>query len=715
MKFENSTYQQPLSMIGLGGGATSLSRGSAAGQNYWPFDTDKIIMPTKSPVYTFGEKTARTSLLPTTGFYMKPDGTAMFTMQIDNKIRRHTMSTAWDLTTASQDQVTPARLSTSVGIGTTTGGTNAETLRGLEFKPDGTKVYYADTDYIYEYELSTAWDLTTIASSPTNSKHPGHSSTRTITSFKFKPNGSRLYVTTCALEDGQTYSNDGVFPKNGTYVPYYSGSGDSDIRQFNNYSGSDYYWQINYYGLNTTYNTFSGGVVGLCFNTQNNNGTGGGENLYLIVNDGGTLQYWHFPLSGSWNIGTISSGTRGYLYNFEYYAFGLGLNPTWYDPTEGSDDGTDYGNTLTGTKLYIPSWNRRISLEQTENTGSGSPIYGQYQNSNNKYVFGIPSYSGGGWWLIEQDSSYTNFFSPNANSSTNPSSGGFNENSLECFTFKPDGTKVYINHVYAGSYSQILQYDMNTAWDLRTIDSTSKVTVSSYNSINEFKSANGDVQYYTYMRWDSTGTRLLCGPGRSGGYYQCIFAVLNFSNAYDPSSYTSGNRFQLSYGTIPTSNPVTGCVSLDGKHMYAFVRSGNINRIYQFSTSTAFNYYAASAAGTYDIPDYINRMEISPDGTQMITVCDRIYVGPTVNYDIKPIPAEISSYTLSTPFDISTATPDNKTTVIGALNIPFLDHRYYNDSEFNFHIVSNGEGAAENGFYIFHTNSGMWGYKLEVR
>ena len=88
MKFENSTYQQPLSMIGLGGGATSLSRGGAAGQNYWPFDTDKIIMPTKSPVYTFGEKTARTSLLPTTGFYMKPDGTAMFTMQIDNKIRR---------------------------------------------------------------------------------------------------------------------------------------------------------------------------------------------------------------------------------------------------------------------------------------------------------------------------------------------------------------------------------------------------------------------------------------------------------------------------------------------------------------------------------------------------------------------------------------------------------------------------------------------------
>ena len=33
-------------------------------------------------------------------------------------------------------------------------GTNAETLRGLEFNPDGTKVYYANTDYIYEYSLT---------------------------------------------------------------------------------------------------------------------------------------------------------------------------------------------------------------------------------------------------------------------------------------------------------------------------------------------------------------------------------------------------------------------------------------------------------------------------------------------------------------------------------------------------------------------------------
>ena len=35
MKFEHSTYQQPLSMVGLGGGATSLGRGGASAQNYW--------------------------------------------------------------------------------------------------------------------------------------------------------------------------------------------------------------------------------------------------------------------------------------------------------------------------------------------------------------------------------------------------------------------------------------------------------------------------------------------------------------------------------------------------------------------------------------------------------------------------------------------------------------------------------------------------------
>ena len=702
MKFEHSTYQQPLSMVGLGGGATSLGRGGASAQNYWPFTTDRLTIPTKTPVYTFGETTARTSLLPTTGFFMKPDGSAMFTMQIDNKIRRHTMSTAWDISTAKQDQVTPARLSTTLA------GTNAETLRGLEFNPDGTKVYYANTDYIYEYSLSTAWDLTTIASSHTHALSPGHSSTKTITSFKFRPNGNQLYIAICALEDGQTYSNDGVFPKDATYVPYYSASGDSEVREFMNYSGSSYWYQLNYYSSRNTFTSIVGGIVGLCFNTQDASGGGGGDHMYLVCNDGGTWRVNHYPLGSDWSISSQSVGSSNNisLYDLNHYVFGLGLNPVFRDPSGGSSDGSYYGSTDVGDYVYYPLWNRRIYQEKAGG-------YGNYTNSNNVSVFGMSAYYGSGWRLVKDDSTYENFFSPDSQSSTNPSSGGFNENDLECVTFKPDGTKVYV-HVYQYPYSTLKVYDMTTAWDLRTIDSTSKVTYSSYNTINEFKNANGDNQFWTHMQWDSTGTRLLCGPGRAGNYYKSTFAVLNFSTAYDPSTYTGGNRFLLSNSVWPSYLPPdTGCVSADGKHMYAYKHDSSYDRIYQYSTSTAFNYYGASAAGTYDLPDLINRMEISPDGTQMITLCDQI-VDTGGGYN-KPIPAEISSYTLSTPYDITTATPDNKTTVIGALNIPSTDMRYYNKSEVNFTVVDNGEGAAENGIYMFHTNSGVWGYKLEAR
>ena len=702
MKFEHSTYQQPLSMVGLGGGATSLGRGGASAQNYWPFTTDRLTIPTKTPVYTFGETTARTSLLPTTGFFMKPDGSAMFTMQIDNKIRRHTMSTAWDISTAKQDQVTPARLSTTLA------GTNAETLRGLEFNPDGTKVYYANSDFIYEYSLSTAWDLTTIASSYTHALSPGHSSTKTITSFKFRPNGNQLYIAICALEDGQTYSNDGVFPKDATYVPYYSASGDSEVREFMNYSGSSYYYQLNYYSSRNTFTSIVGGIVGLCFNTQDASGSGGGDHMYLVCNDGGTWRVNHYPLSADWSVSSQSVGSSNNisLYDLNHYVFGLGLNPVFRDPSGGSSDGSYYGSTDVGDYVYYPLWNRRIYQEKAGG-------YGNYTNSNNVSVFGMSSYHGSGWRLVRDDSTYENFFSPDSQSSTNPSSGGFNENDCECVTFKPDGTKVYV-HVYSYPYSTLKVYDMTTAWDLRTIDSTSKVTYSSYNTINEFKNANGDNQFWTHMQWDSTGTRLLCGPGRAGNYYKSTFAVLNFSTAYDPSTYTGGNRFLLSNSVWPSYQPPdTGCVSADGKHMYAYKHDGSYDRIYQYSTSTAFNYYGASAAGTYDLPDLINRMEMSPDGTQMITLCDQI-VDTGGGYN-KPIPAEISSYTLSTPYDITTATPDNKTTVIGALNIPSTDMRYYNKSEVNFTVVDNGEGAAENGIYMFHTNGGVWGYKLEAR
>lgn len=66
-------------------------------------------------------------------------------------------------------------------------------LTGINFKPDGTKVYISDVvlDDVLAYDLSTAWDLTTANSSAAESITTGYTNPKAIF---FRPNGLELYV-----------------------------------------------------------------------------------------------------------------------------------------------------------------------------------------------------------------------------------------------------------------------------------------------------------------------------------------------------------------------------------------------------------------------------------------------------------------------------------------------------------------------------------------
>jgi len=82
--------------------------------------------------------------------FFKPDGTKMFVLgQNNNKVFEYDLSTAWDSSTASYNNV-------SFDI------TTQETLaHGLCFNPAGTKMFTCGNDgpAIYQYDLSTAWDV----------------------------------------------------------------------------------------------------------------------------------------------------------------------------------------------------------------------------------------------------------------------------------------------------------------------------------------------------------------------------------------------------------------------------------------------------------------------------------------------------------------------------------------------------------------------------
>ena len=88
----------------------------------------------------------------------KSDGTKMFvTGATGDDVNEYNLSTAWDITTATYSQ----NFSVS--------GDGATSPQGMQFKPDGTKFFLAciNSDRVYEYSLSTAWDVSTASANDT--------------------------------------------------------------------------------------------------------------------------------------------------------------------------------------------------------------------------------------------------------------------------------------------------------------------------------------------------------------------------------------------------------------------------------------------------------------------------------------------------------------------------------------------------------------------
>jgi sugar lactone lactonase YvrE len=113
--------------------------------------------------------------------FFKPDGTAFYVVGTTNDVvYQYSLGTAWDLSTASY-------ASKSFAVGAQEANPSA-----LNFKPDGTRMWMSGNtnSIIYQYNLSTAWDVST-ASYASISYAPGNSSPR---SLFFKPDGTAMWT-----------------------------------------------------------------------------------------------------------------------------------------------------------------------------------------------------------------------------------------------------------------------------------------------------------------------------------------------------------------------------------------------------------------------------------------------------------------------------------------------------------------------------------------
>jgi len=255
-----------------------------------------------------------------TGIFLKPDGTKMFLVgSSGDSVYQYSLSTAWDISSASYDSVS---LSVS-GQDTSP--------NGIVFKPDGTSMYIAGntSNALFQYTLSTAWDLSTASYA---SKTFSVSSQDTIPySIAFNADGTKMFVTGLSGDavyqyslstayDISTASYDSVlFDVSGTMSegPVGMFFGDSGTKLFLAHSGSD-----------TIFAYFSA-------DTEIQDSTAYAMSLKVVQDSGASGYTVTWPTSVDWPSATAPTltATASAVDQFVFYTYDGGT--TWYGFTAG--------------------------------------------------------------------------------------------------------------------------------------------------------------------------------------------------------------------------------------------------------------------------------------------------------------------------------------------------------------------------------------------
>ena len=496
--------------------------------------------------------------------FFKSDGTKMFvTGSGSDAIQEYSLSTAWDLSTASH--------TTSFSV-----ASQELNPQSLFFKPDGTKFWITgNSDKVWQYSLSTAWDVSTASYSSLNFSTTGQAGLPI--GVAFKPDGTKMYIV-----DNQ---------------------GTKNVYQ---YSLSNA-WQVNF----ASYDSVSFSVSALDTNIQDLTFNNDGTKMY-IVGAGSNSIYQH-SLSTAWDLSTAS---------YDSISFSFSSQTSLSSGAFFKPDGTKlYVSCITTNAVYQYSTGTATTLDlSTGNYFSYTPT------ANTTFAFSNAPASGtaAGFALALTGANVAETYDiANASYDSVSFSVATQETVPTGVGFKDDGTKMYI---VGSSNDNIYQYSLSTAWDVSTAsyDSVS-LSVATQETIPEalfFKSdgtslyivgrdSNSVFQYDLTTAWDiSTGSYASKSMSVSsqetaprGLYFKddgtkaYIVGTANdtvyqyaLSTAWDIStgSFETGKEVSVaSQATVPTGL----FFSSNGYKMYVLHFS---SVVYQYSLSTAWDVSTAS-------------------------------------------------------------------------------------------------------------------------
>ena len=531
-----------LTLPGLGGGsASTLVRKPPSGpvDSGWPFDLDTASFSGKSPHYNFHSQVDSN----TRGFFLKPDGTAFYVLSSDEKVRRHNMS-AYDIDTCSYNSVSSALNSPS------------GTAYGLYFKSDGTKLFYADNEVMRAYTLSSAWDITSM-SAASDSYDFSSNTSQGVYSFNFKPDGTKLYIVesngssgnaileynlstawdlstlSYSQKNNSTWSgfSDGYlrgvsFKSDGTYC-YVSNAGNTYLARWTLSTA----WDITTAGSKVGNKTYYGTTQTFDFPGCNIQWSSDGSKYYFIGKSDETITQ-HKP-SSAWSVDgdsfdrTYVNSESGYTNFIHAKNKSNKLNSTQGKP-EWNSDGTKIYHT-TGTN--IQSLNVGTAYDITTVTNSGSVTQSLANTSWGPKAFKFNSGGTRMLWVesankeVKQYNFSTGFdlsTVSDANNDLDITSGG-GPSSMQCATVSDDGKYIYI-----AKSSTIYQWTLGTAFDLSTASFTR--SQSGYDTSN------------THIHISPDGTQVLTCTSDS---YNATFKSYTLSTAWDISSKTYAKTFDL--------------------------------------------------------------------------------------------------------------------------------------------------------------------------
>jgi DNA-binding beta-propeller fold protein YncE len=497
------------------------------------------------------------------GVTFKSDGTKMYIVGYStDAVYQYSLSTAWDVSTASYD---------SVSLSISSQNTYPT---DLTFSSDGTKLYVigiGGADEVNQYNLSTAWDLST-ASYNSVFAISEDGSPRGI---QLSSDGTKMYVAGYATE---------------TIYEYNLGTA---------YSVSTAVYNSKSFSMSTLFPASSTGPESIYLKSD-------GTEMYIL---GSTEFVYKVTLSTAFDISSATYnnsvgsyvdltelGTAGGLTfkpdGTKMYAIGSSFDTVFQYSSASSAEEID----LSAGSLFSLSPTSSISLSFTNPPASGvgcgfsikinaqdeanlaaSSLSGTFTQTNlnpsgifvgdNGTKLYVCTYGDDRVRRYPLSTAYDITSAGSADEAFSVTSQAPNPRGV---TFKPDGTELYVCDVQNG---RVVQYSLSTAWSLNTASFSGSETVTA--------------QATPYgVAFNNTGTKMYT-VGTSAGYqYSLSTAWDATTSTYD--SVTTGNKLRYNV-----------CFNGDGSSVYSGY-SGSLNK-YTLSTAYDFSTISDNPSSTFNM------------------------------------------------------------------------------------------------------------------